>query len=141
MNRLLNDEPGRPNALSPISLAFLGDAVYEAMVREHLVQQKDRKTDDLHRAAVRYVSAQAQHEAMQRILPLLTEEETQAFKRGRNTHVTHVPRGATTAQYHSATGFEALFGWLYLNGRIERLRELFRVICTGETEQNEERNG
>ena len=134
MNRLLNDEPCQPNALSPITLAFLGDAVYETMVREYLARQKDRKTDDLHRAAVRYVSAQAQDEAMRRILPLLTEEETQAFKRGRNARVTHVPRGATTAQYHSATGFEALFGWLYLNGRIERLRELFDAICKEESE-------
>ena len=134
MNRLLNDEPCQPNALSPITLAFLGDAVYETMVREHLARQKDRKTDDLHRAAVRYVSAQAQDEAMRRIMQLLTEEETQAFKRGRNAHVTHVPRGATTAQYHSATGFEALFGWLYLNGRIERLRELFDAICKEESE-------
>ena len=132
MNRLLNDEPCQPNALSPISLAFLGDAVYETMVREHLARQTEQKPEELHRAAVRYVSAQAQSEAMRRILPLLTEEETQAFKRGRNAHVTHVPKGATTAQYHSATGFEALFGWLYLNGSIERLRELFAVIRRGE---------
>ncbi len=129
MNRLLNDEPCQPNRLSPISLAFLGDAVYEVMVREHLARQTEQKPEELHRAAVRYVSAQAQDEALRRILPLLTEEETQAFKRGRNAHVTHVPKGATTAQYHNATGFEALFGWLYLNGRIERLRELFNMIC------------
>ena len=132
MNRLLSDDACQPNQLSPISLAFLGDAVYEAMVREHLIRQQDRKTDDLHRAAVRFVSAQAQDEALRRILPLLTEEETRTFKRGRNAHVTHVPKGATTAQYHNATGFEALVGWLYLNGRIERLRELFNVIRQGE---------
>lgn len=132
MNRLLNDNACRPNTLSPISLAFLGDAVYEVMVREHLALSDERKTEDLHRGAVGYVSAQAQAKAMERIMPLLTEDELQAFKRGRNAHVSHIPKGATTAQYHSATGFEALFGWLYLNGSIERLRELFDTICKGE---------
>ncbi len=132
MNRLFNDDPCRPNTLSPISLAFLGDAVYEVMVREHLTLSEERKTEDLHRRAVGYVSAQAQSRAMERIAPLLTEDELQAFKRGRNAHVSHTPKGATTAQYHCATGFEALFGWLYLNGRIERLRELFDIICKGD---------
>ena len=133
MERLLTDSPCSPNLLNPVSLAFLGDAVFELLVREHLALGGDRPPPVLHRQAVNFVSAQAQAAAMEKITPLLTDDEISAFKRGRNAHVSHTPKGATTAQYHSATGLEALFGYLYLRGEMLRLRELFNKICEGES--------
>ena len=123
-----------PNSLNPISLAFLGDAVYEVLVREHLALKGDRPPEELHRLAVTFVSATAQAQATEKLMPLLTEEEITAFKRGRNAKVSHIPKGASPAKYHAATGFEALFGYLYLKGQYERMRELFNLIS--EEKQN-----
>ncbi|MBR4048928.1 MAG: ribonuclease III [Clostridia bacterium] len=117
-----------PNSLNPISLAFLGDAVYEVLVRRHLALKGDRPPEELHRLAVSFVSATAQASAIEKLMPLLTEEELAAFKRGRNAKVSHIPKGASPAKYHAATGFEALFGYLYLKGKSERMRELFELI-------------
>ena len=117
-----------PNSLNPISLAFLGDAVYEVLVREHLALRGDRPPEELHRLAVGFVSATAQATAIQRLMPALTEDEISAFKRGRNAKVSHIPKGASPAKYHAATGFEALFGYLYLKGQAARMRELFELI-------------
>lgn len=122
----------KPNSLNPISLAFLGDAVYEILVREHLLTLGgNRPPEELHRLAVNYVSARAQTKAMELIAPLLTENELNAFKRGRNAHVSHIPKGASVAQYHTATGFEALFGYLHLTEQTDRLDALFNTICEG----------
>ncbi len=126
-----------PNSLNPISLAFLGDAVYEILVREHLALQGDRPPEELHRLAVGFVSASAQYKAVQRILPLLSDEEVSAFKRGRNAKVSHIPKGASPAKYHGATGFEALLGYLYLSGEEARMRELFKIICEEEEFEKE----
>lgn len=117
-----------PNSLNPISLAFLGDAVYEVFVREHLALKGDRPPEELHRLAVSFVSATAQASAIEKLVPILTEEELTAFKRGRNAKVSHIPKGASPVKYHAATGLEALFGYLYLKGRSERMRELFELI-------------
>lgn len=117
-----------PRQLSPLNLAFVGDCVYEMMVRETLVCDANRPVNDLHRESVKYVSAAAQTEAFEKIKDALTEEETAQFKRGRNAKTGHSPKSATDAQYHTATGVEALFGYLYLNGKIDRIRELFNVI-------------
>ena len=114
------------HTLSPLALAFVGDGVYSLMVRERLLSQANRPVNDLHKLAVREVRAEAQAEAMNRILPLLTEEEEAVFKRGRNAHTAR-----SGADYHRATGLESLFGYLYLAGRIERIRELFR-LCVEE---------
>ncbi len=132
METLINNSNKSPNALNPISLAFLGDAVYEILVREHLAMQGDRPPEELHRLAVGFVSASAQYKSLQKILPLLTADEAAAFKRGRNAKVSHIPKGASPAKYHGATGFEALFGYLYLNGETARMRELFNIICEDE---------
>ena len=117
-----------PRQLSPLNLAFVGDCVYEMLVRETLVCDANRPVNDLHRESVKYVSAAAQTEAFEKIKDALTEEETAQFKRGRNAKTGHSPKSATDAQYHTATGVEALFGYLYLNGKIERIRELFDLI-------------
>ncbi len=107
---------------SPLALAFVGDGVYSLMVRERLLAQANRPVNALHRLAVAPVRAEAQAAAVARLLPLLTEEETAVFKRGRNAHTAR-----SGADYHNATGLEALFGWLYLSGRLDRMRELFAV--------------
>ncbi len=110
------------HTLSPLALAFVGDGVYSLMVREHLLSEANRPVNDLHRLAVRQVRAEAQSAAIERLLPLLTEEEAAVFKRGRNAHTAR-----SGADYHRSTGLEALFGYLYLSGRIERVRQLFSV--------------
>lgn len=114
------------HTLSPLALAFVGDGVYSLMVRERLLSEANRPVNDLHRLAVRDVRAEAQSAAMDRLLPVLTEQEEAVFKRGRNAHTAR-----SGADYHRATGLEALFGWLYLSGRIDRVRELF-ALCVDE---------
>lgn len=132
METILGAGQIKPNTLNPISLAYIGDAVYEILVREHLALRGDRPPEQLHKLAVNFVSAKAQAAATEKLLPILTEEETTAFKRGRNAKVSHIPKGASPAHYHNATGFETLFGHLYLTGQTERMRELFKIICEGE---------
>ena len=114
------------HTLSPLALAFVGDGVYSLMVRERLLCEANRPVNDLHRQSVRDVRAEAQAAAMARLLPHLTEEEEAVFKRGRNAHTAR-----SGADYHRATGLEALFGYLYLDGRIDRIRELF-ALCVEE---------
>ena len=114
--------------MSSLGLAHLGDGVFELMVRTWLCLHGKAKVKDLHRAAVAYVAAPAQAAAMEGLLPLLTPEEADVYRRGRNTAPHSVPRAATRAQYQSATGLETLFGWLYLQGRTDRLNELFDHI-------------
>ncbi len=122
------DKENNPKQLSPLNLAFVGDCVYEMLVRETLVCDANRPVNDLHRESVKFVSAKAQTEAFNKIKDCLTEEETAQFKRGRNAKVGHSPKSATDAEYHTATGVEALFGFLYLNGNLERIKELFSII-------------
>lgn len=114
--------------MGALNLAHVGDAVYELLVRTRLARQGAQRLSDQHRAAVSYVSAPAQAAAAQRIAPLLTEEERAVYKRGRNARVHGVPSGCTTAQYHAATGLEALMGWLWLSGRTDRIEALFASI-------------
>lgn len=118
-------------ALGSLALAHVGDAVFELLVRLHLCSSRGKTSASLHQAATKLVNAHAQAEAMQRILPLLTEEEAEVYRRGRNTKVNSVPRHAEVGDYHAATGLEALFGWLYLMGRKERVNELFTAILEG----------
>ena len=122
------DKEINPKQLSPLNLAFIGDGVYEMLVREMLVADANRPVGDLHNESVKYVSAKAQTEAYEIIKDLLTEEEEAVFKRGRNAKVGHSPKSATHGEYHTATGIEALFGYLYLNSEEKRLRELFKII-------------
>ncbi len=115
-------------AVSNLGLAHIGDCVYELMVRSRLICSGRSTSAGLHRETVKYVSAPAQAEAVAKILPVLTEDEHAVYRRGRNTRVNSVPKNADISQYHAATGLEALFGWLYLNARHERLNELFAII-------------
>lgn len=122
------DKDINPKQLSPLNLAFIGDCIYEILVRENLVADANRPVNDLHRESVKYVSAKAQTEAYEKIKDLLTDEEQAVFKRGRNAKVGHNPKSATGGEYHTATGVEALFGYLYLSEQTDRIKELFNAI-------------
>ncbi len=118
-------EPAAIRQISAAGLAHVGDAVLELLVRTWLCRHGLATNSDLHEATVRHVNAAAQAADMERLLPLLTEEEAQLYRRGRNAHTHAAPRGVTPGQYARATGMETLFGGLYLAGRRERINELF----------------
>lgn len=124
MGRLLSDKCD-PSQLSPLTLAFVGDGVFDLMVRERLVCNANAPVGSLNNRKVGAVCCKSQSDIMEKLMPILTEEELAVFKRGRNAHTAHTPKNATSSQYHSATGFEALWGYLYLKGEIGRLNELF----------------
>ncbi len=111
----------KANNLSPVVLAFVGDAVYSLFVRERLTFFSDQKTGELNKLAVKEVNAQAQAEFYKEIEYLLTEEEKAVFRRGRNAKKTTKSKSASTAEYNASTGFEALLGYLYLTGNKDRL--------------------
>ena len=109
--------------LSPANLAFLGDAVYSLFVRERLAKT-NLLIKELNEKANAIVSAVSQAKAFEKIKNLLTKEETEIFKRGRNIHTNNTPKSATVAEYHIATGLETLMGYLYLEGKTDRIKEL-----------------
>ncbi len=109
---------------APLTLAWMGDTVFDLVVRTILVKQADRQTMKLHRKASEIVSARAQAALAERILPDLSAEEQAVFRRGRNSSPGHNAKNAERAEYLEATGLEALIGWLYLERRYERIVEL-----------------
>ena len=115
-----------PKLLSPLALAFVGDGVYDLFVRERLVCEANRPVKKLNEEKVSIVRCSSQAKLVEKLMPILTEEELDVLKRGRNAHTQHIPKNATSADYHSATALEALLGYLYLAGRIERIRELLK---------------
>ena len=115
-------------AISSIGLAHIGDGVYELLVRTYLCAHGKATGKGLHRATVQLVCAPEQARRAQRILPLLTEEEQEVYRRGRNAHVHSIPQHASRSEYQQATALEALLGWLYLSGRRERINELFEKM-------------
>jgi ribonuclease-3 family protein len=131
LNSIL-EKPADVSALSPLNLAFVGDTVFDLLTRTELVTEANRPVNDLSKAASKRVCAAAQAESIRKILPLLTEDETAVFKRGRNARTGGIPKNASSADYHYATGLECLFGWLYLKGEIERINELYAKIRSSE---------
>ena len=115
-------------AISSIGLAHIGDGVYELLVRTYLCAHGKATGKGLHRATVQLVCAPEQARRAQRILPLLTEEEQEVYRRGRNAHVHSIPQHASRTEYQQATALEALLGWLYLSGHRERINELFETM-------------
>lgn len=113
---------------SPLTLAFLGDSVYEQLVRQRVVLGGNMPVGKLHRSTIQKVCAGFQSKAMETLLPVLSEEETDIYKRGRNATGATVPKHSTPQEYRRATGLEALFGFLYLLGRHERINEIFNII-------------
>ncbi len=118
-------KPERVKLMNPVVLAFVGDAVYTLCVRQRLALSSGEKTGALNRRAAEKVSAHGQSEALVRILPLLTEEEADIFRRGRNAKKPTKSKNASAGEYARSTGFEALIGYLYLTGQPQRIGELF----------------
>lgn len=126
---------GNPRSLSPAALAFLGDAVYELMVREELLKKGGMPAGKLHILAVAKVRAAAQAGAYGALEAVLAPEEADILRRGRNASTARVPKGCTAEQYRKATAIETLFGYLHLKGAAARLEELFTLINTQISEE------
>ena len=120
-----------PSSYSPLALAFLGDTVFDLLVRKELLDDANRPAGDLHKLASGKVCAAAQARAVKKILFALSEEETDVFKRGRNAHPGSIPKNQSASDYHYATGLECLFGWLYLCDREHRIAELYNLMKEG----------
>lgn len=116
------------NQYSPLALAFLGDSVYERLVREHLLLTANMPASALHELKIQKVCAAFQSKALERLFPVLDEKETAVVKRGRNATGNSIPKNSNAAEYRRATGFEALFGYLDLLGKYDRLEQLFKII-------------
>ena len=126
---LLSDEKLDLRLINPLTLAFVGDGVYEMLAREQVVRKfTSLSAKKLHSLTVEIVCATAQCRGFEKIEPMLTEQELGIFKRGRNASGVTAPKHTHISVYRTATGVEALFGWLYMSGQSERLRELFEII-------------
>ena len=120
-------EPAQVKAITNLGLAHIGDGVYELLCRSWLISRGGKTVLKLHKATVELVKAPTQAKFADKLKPLLTEEETDYFRRGKNAHTHAAPKSATPKEYAKATGFETLFGALYLLGRKDRLMELFEI--------------
>jgi len=127
----------RPEEYSPLNLAYLGDAVFELMVREALVSENLENVRSLFRKSKSYVCASAQSRLYFRIFDLLSPDEQLIAKRGRNCKPSSRAKNASMSEYQHATGLEALFGYLYLSGKTERLKEIFALCVPDEENSNE----
>lgn len=116
------------DAISNIGLAHMGDCVYEILVRAHLCAQGRKTVQQLHQQTIQMVKATFQAKFVDKMLPILTEEELAYYRRGKNAHPHGVPKSATPAEYAKATGLEALFGYLFLSGQKERANEIFQIV-------------
>ena len=124
----LNRSKQQIDAMSNLGLAHLGDSVFEVLCRAYLCARGDLTVGTLHRDTVALVRAPAQAAFADKLLPHLTEEELSYYRRGKNSHVHAVPKGATRQEYAKATGVEALFGYLFLSGQKDRANEIFNLV-------------
>lgn len=115
--------------MNPLTLAFIGDAVFDLFVRELLVTTSSAKVRDLNNRKVNIVCCRAQAQLANKIIPELSEQEKAIYKRGRNAHISSCPKNSNISDYHSATGLEALIGYLYLEGNFNRIREILQYIA------------
>ena len=125
---VMNLTPCQVNQISNLSLALVGDAVYELLCRSFFCAGGDHAVEHLHKDTVSMVNAAAQAKYADKLKPHLTEQEQGYFRRGKNAHTHAAPKGATRLEYAKATGLECLFGALYLLGQTDRLNELFQII-------------
>ncbi|MFD0590886.1 Mini-ribonuclease 3 [Paenibacillus sp. GCM10027627] len=130
----LHVPPLKTGLINPVVLAYMGDAVFELLVRQYLISLPNNKSHHLHKEATKLVSAKAQRETLERLQPHLTEEEQDIVRRGRNTKSGAPPKNADPADYRMATALECLVGHLYFEGRLDRIGELFQ-IALAEREQ------
>lgn len=127
-------EPVDIRTYSPLTLAYIGDGIYDLVIRSIIVGKGNTKASNLHRETSRLVKAQAQAEMMEVLQPHLTEEEADIYRRGRNAKSPTMAKNATMSDYRKATGFEALMGYLYLQDEFERLVELVKIGLGGKYE-------
>ena len=120
----------KADEISPLNLAFVGDGVYDLLVREYLVNEANRPVGELNKTKVSMVNCKSQAQVAKALLPYLSEKETAVYKRGRNAAPKSTAKNGTLAEYHSATGLECLFGYLHMNGEQERIKELFNLIIS-----------
>ena len=116
------------NLLSPLTWAYVGDSIYELLIRTHLVNKTKLKPHSLHIEAIKFVKAKSQADILKRLEAYLTEEEKEIVRRGRNAENHHLPKNANVEEYMYSTAFEALIGYLYLCKKDERLKEIFNLI-------------
>lgn len=109
---------------SPLTLAYIGDAVYDLIIRSVIVERANKPPDKLHKTVIRYVNAKTQAQMVEVLEDELSEEEIAVYRRGRNAKSYTTAKNASVAQYRKATGLEALFGYLYMNGEMDRLLSL-----------------
>ncbi|MBW7477459.1 ribonuclease III [Paenibacillus oenotherae] len=126
-----------PHLLNPIVLAYIGDAVFELLIRQYLISQPNHKLQHLHRQATGFVSAKAQCSLLERWKPLLTEAEADIVRRGRNAKSGSLPKNADPADYRQATALECLVGYLYYSKQIERLHELMAIAFGARADEHE----
>ena len=124
----MNLEKAKIDAISNLGLAHIGDAAYEILCRAYLCRKGGQTVKRLHKEAVELVKAPTQAKFAERLLPHLTQEEQDYYRRGKNAHSHAAPKSATPKEYAMATGLETLFGALYLAGKTERLNELFHIM-------------
>lgn len=115
------------NQMSPLTWAYMGDCVYELYIRTKLVDTTKLKPHELHIKSIKYVKAQAQAETLKKLETILTEEEKEIVRRGRNTQTHHIAKNASMQDYMYATAFEALIGYLYLTKQDDRLFEMMKM--------------
>ena len=133
----LDLQPLDMKTYSPITLAFVGDAVYELLVRQYIVQHMNAHANKLHLKAVEKVCCTFQSASVSRIEAMLNENEADIFRRGRNSSTQRVPKNAKPVEYRRATGLEALFGYLYLKGENGRIQQLFQKIIEDDGESGQ----
>ena len=129
MEEILNVFSGKcqdVRTYSPLTLAYIGDAVYDLIIRTVVVARANRPANELHRIAVKYVSASAQALIVQALMDEFTEEEQSVYRRGRNSKPHTMAKNASAGDYLKATGFEAVLGYLYLSDRMDRVLELVK---------------
>ena len=124
----MNMTKAQIDAISNLGLAHMGDCVYEMLVRSYLCAEGNKTVAQLHKQTITMVKATYQAAFVDKMLPLLTEDEMTYYRRGKNSHVHAVPKSATPAQYAKATGLEAMFGYLFLSGQKERANEIFNLV-------------
>jgi ribonuclease III family protein len=136
ISALIKTEVKNVNTLSPLVLAYIGDAVYEVYIRTYLVTRGNSNVFNLHKASIKFVQASAQCDIIHRLMPTLSEEEVYIVKRGRNAKSGTMPKNADVTQYKYATGFEALVGYLYLQKKFERLNDIMNMAIEIEKNDN-----
>ena len=123
----IEKQPEEINQMSPLTWAYIGDCVFELYIRTYLINNTNLKPHKLHIECIKYVKASAQAEMLSKIMDELTDEEKDIVRRTRNTQNHHIPKNSNVQEYMYATALEGLFGYLYLCGKIKRIKEIIEI--------------